>query len=157
MFTKDLILIWFPRQHQQVLTWPTWDPDVTLRPLSALICDFFSSASVTWGRCCFAPSDPEKHKQFSARCHDHFDNSFLPYWVAWLEATTAQQHWRYVHLQCQSFYINTALQLRWSKMYNTSYLNQWNKFSIQSLKLAKKNLFKVTILNNLKYKETVFH
>lgn len=31
---------------------------MTLRPLSALICDFFSSASATGGRCCFAPSDP---------------------------------------------------------------------------------------------------
>ena len=44
----------------------TWDPDVTLRPLSALICDFFSSASATWGRCCFAPSDPAGHTWLSA-------------------------------------------------------------------------------------------
>ena len=50
----------FPQSFiHQISQVQTWDPDVTLRPLSALICDFFSSASVTWGRCCFAPSDPE--------------------------------------------------------------------------------------------------
>lgn len=61
-FTKDyinLLSIWQQHKSPPTLHEQTWDPEVTLRPLSALICDFFSSASVTRGRCCFAPSDPE--------------------------------------------------------------------------------------------------
>lgn len=40
---------------------------MTLRPLSALICDFFSSASVAGGRCCFAASDPAGQTRSSGR------------------------------------------------------------------------------------------
>lgn len=58
-WTLKLKLTFLQSFIYQIFQVQTWDPDVTLRPLSALICDFFSSASVTWGRCCFAPSDPE--------------------------------------------------------------------------------------------------
>lgn len=59
-FKPSLIFSMLHTCFRTVLHIQTWDPDVTLRPLSALIWDFFSSASVTWGRCCFAPSDPAK-------------------------------------------------------------------------------------------------
>lgn len=59
-FKQCLIFSMLHTGFRTVLHIQTWDPDVTLRPLSALIWDFFSSASVTWGRCCFAPSDPAK-------------------------------------------------------------------------------------------------
>ncbi len=53
--------------------------------------------------------------------------------VASLKATTAQQHWRYVHLKCQSLYLNTALHLWHSEAYSITlpFSCLWNDFYIE--------------------------
>lgn len=99
------------RELRHVFTHPlieqTCDPDATLRPLSALIWDFFSSASAAGGRCCFAPSDPAKYTHCSARFHQQNHVFSLPYWVASLKVSAAQKH--YKHLKSQSFFNTNIL------------------------------------------------